>query len=196
MSSKSLMIAAGLGALLVVTQTAGAHPWPYHVAGGFAAGVAHPFSGLDHILAMIAVGICAAQMGGRAIWLLPTAFLSFMIVGGAAGVGHADVPAVEQIIAASVLVLGLIIAGGSRLPMLLTVCLVGLFAIFHGYAHGTELQSGLAPATYTTGFIAATAALHAIGLGLGFASRRIKSPILPRIVGGLIAIFGVVMVWM
>jgi len=192
MSSKSLSVALGLTALLVVAQTASAHPG-HGPASGFHAGFYHPLSGIDHILAMVAVGLCAGQLGGRWIWFLPATFLGFMVAGGIVAIGGTHVPMIEQGIAASVLILGLLVAGGSRLFLPLTVGLVALFAMFHGYAHGAEMQSGLRPTTYALGFVLATAALHAIGVGIGIVLKRRSWTTASRITGGAIAAGGLLL---
>jgi urease accessory protein len=161
-------------AALVLCQLALADPaWahPGTLAGvGWTAGFAHPLGGLDHVLAMVAVGVWAAQLGGRAVWLVPASFVAMMLVGGALGAGGIAVPAVEPGVLGSVLLLGLMIAFAVRAPMALGMVAVGVFALFHGHAHGAEMPAG-AGAVYVLGFAAATAALHAVGVGLGLAGR-------------------------
>ena len=193
MKSKSLIVAAGFASLLVLADIASAHPG--HGASGFAAGVRHPLSGIDHILAMIAAGLCAAQMGGRALWMLPVTFIAFMIGGGILGLGHAPAPMIEQAIAATVLVLGLIVASGSPLAMPVTTGLVALFALFHGYAHGAEMRAGIGPMQYAAGFVVATAILNGVGLVLGSALKRGRWPAISRLAGGVIAVCGAVLIW-
>ncbi|CAN5480406.1 HupE/UreJ family protein [soil metagenome] len=196
MSAKSLMTTVGVVALLGFAQVAGAHPGNgLHIHTGFESGAAHPLTGLDHILAMIAIGVCAAQMGGRAIWMLPVTFMSLLLAGGAFAFGGGHVPAVEQGIAASVLVLGLMVASGSKLGLPMTLGLVGLFAIFHGYAHGLEMQAGLGFTEYAIGFVAATAMLHLVGIGLGLTMRRTTGATLSRLAGASIAVCGAVMLF-
>ncbi|HET6246172.1 MAG TPA: HupE/UreJ family protein [Tepidisphaeraceae bacterium] len=192
MKSRSIVIAAGASVLAFAT-VASAHPG-HGASGGFSAGISHPFLGIDHILAMVAVGLCAVQIGGRALWLLPLTFISFMIAGGVLGfnAGHVP-PAVEQGIAASVLLLGLIVAGGSRLAVPLTFGLTALFAMFHGYAHGAEMQPGVAFATFAVGFVIATTILHLAGIALGVTLNRNRLPALARLAGGAIAIGGVLL---
>ena len=192
MKSKSLLTVAGASALLVCTQIASAHPG-HGSTTGFAAGVSHPFTGIDHILAMIAVGICAAQMGGRALWLLPVTFMAFMMGGGFLGIHGGSAPAIEQGIAASVLVLGLLVAAGSRLPLPVTAAFVALFAVFHGYAHGAEMGTGLTPAVYALGFLLATALLLAVGIGSGLAVKRGRWTLRRRVAGGAIAMCGILL---
>jgi len=163
-----LLPVSALFCLLALADPAAAHP---AAGSGFAAGLSHPFSGLDHVLAMVAVGLWAAQLGGRAVWLVPAAFVGMMLVGGALGALPVALPAVELGILASVLLLGLMVALSVRLPLALGMALVGVFALCHGHAHGTEMPLAATAATYAIGFAAATAALHGIGLGLGLALR-------------------------
>src|SRR5581483_9875318 len=123
----------------ILPTLAQAHPgMPGHTH-GFSNGFSHPLTGLDHICAMVAVGLWAAQRGGRALWLVPATFVFVMIVGGVFGMGHAGIPCVEQGIAASVLILGILITAAIRLPLAASAAIVGLFALFHGYAHGAEM---------------------------------------------------------
>lgn len=134
---------------------------------GFAHGFGHPFSGLDHILAMVAVGLFAANLGGRALWLVPLSFVSMMAVGGALGVTGVNLAFVEIGIAASVIVLGLAVAMQWNLPVAGAMALVGFFAMFHGHAHGAEMPTDASGLAYGVGFLLATAILHLIGIGLG-----------------------------
>jgi len=190
MSAKSIMTVAGVVALFAITQVASAHPGHVGPHGGFGAGAAHPISGLDHLLAMLAVGLCAAQIGGRAFWMLPVTFLASMLVGELVAVGGGGVPMVEQGIAASVLVMGLMLATGSRVSLPAVMALIGLFAIFHGYAHGAEMQPGTGYASYAMGFIGTTAMLHAIGIAMGQLFKRTAGIALPRLAGASIAACG------
>ena len=135
-------------------------------------GLAHPFSGMDHLCAMLAVGLWAAQLGGRMRWLLPMTFLSVMLAGGALGLNGVRIPFAEQGIASSLLVLGILIAATVRLPMMAGMVVVGLFALFHGYAHGAEMPASAAGLAYAFGFVAASACLHLIGLALGLTAQR------------------------
>lgn len=136
---------------------------------GFVSGAIHPFTGWDHLLAMTAVGLWAAQLGGRARWAVPLAFVAMMGLGGALGLLGVSLPGVDAGIAASVLVLGLLIASSTRLPVAASMSLVGVFALFHGHAHGAEMPGMAAPWLYGLGFIASTALLHGVGLGAGMA---------------------------
>jgi urease accessory protein len=135
---------------------------------GIVHGFMHPFSGLDHQLAMILVGIFAYQLGGRALWLVPLTFVSVMALGGFLGVMGVPIPLVEVGIALSVIVLGAIIAFGLRAPIVVAMAAVGFFAIFHGHAHGSEMPLDASGFEYGIGFMLATAALHAVGIGVGF----------------------------
>jgi len=155
--------------LLALAGPAAAHPGH---AGGFADGLAHPFGGLDHVLAMVAVGLWAAQRGGRAVWLVPASFVAMMLVGGALGALGIGLPALELGIVGSVVALGLMVALALRLPVALGMALVGLFALWHGHAHGSEMPASAVAGLYALGFAAATASLHALGVGLGLALRR------------------------
>lgn len=156
----------------------------------FATGLAHPLSGLDHILAMIGVGLWAAQRGGRALWLVPLTFVVVMAVGGLLGFLGITLPYVELGIAGSVLILGLLVAMASRLSLGASMALVGLFAIFHGYAHGAEMAVEASALWYSLGFMLATALLHASGIGIALAARRGVPAQLLRVGGGAIAAVG------
>jgi urease accessory protein len=159
-------------------------------------GLLHPFSGLDHILAMVAVGLWASQMGGRALWLLPLTFPVVMAAGGALGMSGVALPWVEVGIAASVMVLGAAIAFALRPSLAISVPLIGAFALLHGYAHGVELPADASALHYAAGFIAATLVLHGIGIGLGLAAARIPVRFAARTAGGAIAALGVMLLVM
>ena len=163
--------------------------------GGFGAGFAHPFTGLDHMLAMIAVGLWASQLGGRARWAVPLAFMGAMTVGAGLALAGVRLPMVETGIASSVLVLGLLIAFAARLPVAVSAVLVGAFALFHGHAHGNELPQAASEALYGGGFLLATGALHVFGLVLGARMHRLFDPVWLRALGGGIAAMGAAM-WM
>jgi urease accessory protein len=162
-------------------------------AGGFALGFWHPIGGLDHVLAMMAVGALAVRLGGRALWLVPAAFVAMMAVGGFAGMAGLQLPFVETGIALSVVVLGLAVAPQWKLPVAAASALVGLFAIFHGHAHGSEMPVDASGIAYAVGFVLATAALHVAGIGLGVAVGRIgaRSRLALRASGGAMALAGV-----
>ncbi|WGF86896.1 HupE/UreJ family protein [Marinivivus vitaminiproducens] len=157
--------------------------------GGFASGFAHPLFGLDHLLAMIAVGVWASLLGGRALWLVPAAFVAVMAVGGGAGMLGVPLPMVELMIGGSVVVLGLLVALGAKPATVVAMAVVGLFALFHGHAHGTEMHEGVNGLTYGLGFVLATALLHAAGIGLGTALGRLPD-IAVRAGGGAVAAAG------
>jgi urease accessory protein len=175
--------------VLVLASPADAHIIDASGA-GWTQGFSHPFSGLDHILAMVAVGIWAAQTGRPALWVLPVVFLLAMAGGGLLGVAGVPVPGIEAGIAASVLGLGLLIAFQVKSPIALSIALVTLFALFHGHAHGTELPQAASPVLYGLGFVLATAILHLIGLSMGLVMRLPKG--MPAIrIGGAIAAAGI-----
>ncbi len=192
MKSNFSKFAIASAAILLATRLAEAHPG-HGGHGGLTGGFAHPFSGIDHVLAMIAVGLLAAQIGGRAMWMLPLTFVTLMTGGGLVNLAGVPVPWVEQGIMASVLVLGLMIAVSARMPIVMPLFLVGLFAVFHGFAHVAEMRTGASPAGYALGFIAATATLHAIGIVLGLAARRLGSMQLVRYAGVAIAVCGLLL---
>jgi urease accessory protein len=181
--------------LLALAALAVASPAHAHIIGatgaGWTQGFSHPFSGLDHILAMVAVGVWAAQTRRPALWVLPVAFPLAMAAGGLLGVAGVPVPGIEAGIAASVLGLGLLIAFQAKPPLALSIALVALFALFHGHAHGTELPQAASPALYGLGFVAATGMLHLIGLGIGLVMRLPKGMAAIRIGGGAIAAAGI-----
>jgi urease accessory protein len=161
------------------------------VAGGFTAGLSHPVLGLDHLLAMLSVGMLSAQIGGRAIWTLPATFVVVMLIGGLLGMDGVEIFSVELGIAMSVLMLGLAIAMDRRFSPLLTLYFVGFFAIFHGHAHGTEMPTLAEPEAYTMGFVAGTAGIHLVGVAIGaVAQKSAQGMKLLRYGGGLIALAG------
>ncbi|KAB2920314.1 MAG: HupE/UreJ family protein [Hyphomicrobiaceae bacterium] len=176
----------------LASTTALAHTGHEHAA-SFATGFVHPWSGLDHLLAMVAVGLWAGINGGRALWAWPVTFASVMVAGGALAMGGARVPAVEPGILASVIVLGLLALGAIRLPVAAGIALVAVFALLHGYAHGAELPLEVAGVTYALGFALATALLHAVGLGVACLSTGERGLSLARGAGALVAVSGVVL---
>ncbi len=160
--------------------------------GGLINGLAHPVFGPDHLLAMVAVGILSVQIGGKAIWTVPSAFLTFMLIGGILGMNKIPFPVVETGIAVSVVVLGIAIALDKGIPTLLAMAFVGLFGMFHGYAHGMEMPLVAQPALYATGFILSTAGLHIAGVFIGVISHKIpKGDMVLRVLGAFIAAVGV-----
>jgi urease accessory protein len=183
-------IALLLTALLFVPTLAHAHTG-IGDPNGFAHGFQHPLFGLDHLLAMIAVGLWAAQIGGRALWAVPLTFVAVMAMGGALGISGVPVPFVEQGIATSILLLGLLIALAVRLPLGFSIPLVALFAICHGHAHGAEMPVNASGFAYAAGFAIATAFLHATGIGLGVLIQRTTPVAVLRATGAAIAVAGV-----
>jgi len=163
-------------------------------ASGFAHGFMHPIGGLDHVLVMVAVGVLAAHLSGRALWLVPGAFVLVMAVGGALAMAGVELPFVEVGVALSVVALGAAIALRLDLPLAAAMALVGLFAVFHGQAHGAEMPETASGLACGAGFILATTLLHASGVGLGIALARL-GPLTGRRVaqvgGGLMALAGV-----
>jgi urease accessory protein len=183
-------------AVLIVLLLAAA-PAEAHLLGaggaGLGAGVLHPLTGLDHLLAMVAVGAWAVQIGGRARWLVPAAFAGMVAIGGAIGMGGAPIPGMEAAIALSVLLLGGFILLALRPNPTLGMTLVGVFALFHGYAHGIELPDAATPAPYAAGFLAATLLLHAAGIGIGLLLPRIAGSLALRAGGAAVAATGVLL---
>jgi urease accessory protein len=159
----------------------------------FVHGFGHPISGLDHVLAMLMVGVFAWQLGGRALWLVPTTFVSIMAVAGTLGIAGIEVPFVETGIAFSVVVLGAIVAFDVKAPATAAMGVVGLFAIFHGHAHGAEIPEDAGGVAYAAGFMIATALLHLSGISAGFllgkASAHYSSVAL-RLAGSLATVAG------
>ena len=154
-------------------------------------GLLHPLTGLDHLAAMLAVGLWSAlsATSARRIWLAPVAFVGMLLVGALLGLNGMELPAVEPMIAASLLVMGLLVATRAKLPLAVTAGVVGVFAVFHGIAHGTELAGGGNGFAPLLGMLVATIALHLAGVGLGLALRS-HSVWWPRVVGGLTALLG------
>lgn len=151
-------------ALFLTPAVAFAHPG--HDQAGLLAGLSHPLLGLDHLLAMLAVGLWAAQQRGATRWVLPLAFVASMLLGGLLGFAGLRLPLLETGIAGSVLAFGLLVAVAARLPRAMALGLTGLFALSHGVAHGLELPALASPWTYAAGFVAATSVLHASGYAL------------------------------
>ena len=164
-------------------------------ATGFFTGFLHPISGMDHVLAMVAVGLWGAQLGAPAIWVLPVAFPLVMAFGGLLGFLGVPVPGIEYGIAASAILLGAAVMFEIRPPLGVAALLVGLFAIFHGYAHGTELPPGQSAMLYSMGFVIATGALHAVGIGIGTVHRWTWGRRLVRAAGAIVSVGGVFFMW-
>ncbi|MEW9835804.1 HupE/UreJ family protein [Mesorhizobium marinum] len=160
------------------------------VAGGFLSGFSHPILGWDHVLAMVAVGLWGAFLGAPAMWLLPVVFPLVMAFGAVLGIVGVPVPAVETGIAASAIVLGLLIAFAARPPLWIAAIIVGAFAIFHGHAHGTELPYAANSFAYAVGFVIATGLLHLVGIGFGLPVKKPAGRIAVRAAGGIISMVG------
>lgn len=161
----------------------------------FIAGIAHPFSGADHILAMLAIGLWAALAGGRALWVWPATFVAMVLMGFVAAIAGLHVPFVESAIVSSIVVLGLLVALAVKAPIWLGAVIAGLFAFFHGHAHGTEAATlGVGLIAYAWGFSFATAALHAFGLSIGLRVARSIGESLVRAIGGLVTIGGLALI--
>jgi urease accessory protein len=177
--------------------------WPTralaHAQGGEAAGLLsglrHPVSGLDHILAMVAVGLWGAQLGPPALWLLPVTFPMVMAFGGMLGLMGLALPGIEIGIAASAIILGVMVGWEARPPFWAAAVIVGFFAIFHGHAHGAELPPGADAMLYSIGFVAATGCLHATGIGIGLIHRWPAGKVTLRAAGVAVAIAGVCFLW-
>jgi urease accessory protein len=181
--------------ILIATISSGAQAHTGFSANGFAHGFMHPISGLDHILAMIAVGLWAVQLASsgskRAVWLVPLSFVSMMVIGGILGISGIELPFVEKGILVSVLVLGAFVLAGVRLPITASAAIVGLFALFHGHAHGAEMPATSSGLTYALGFAFATALLHASGIALGLIAQRRLSSLALRVAGAAVTLGGV-----
>ncbi len=162
---------------------------------GFLTGFRHPISGLDHVLAMVAVGLWGAQLGAPAVWLLPVAFPMVMAMGGMLGLMGMPLPGIEYGIAASAILLGSAVMFEIRPPLVVAAIMVGFFAIFHGHAHGTELPPGQSALLYSMGFVIATGCLHAVGIGIGAVHRWVWGQRLLRLAGALVAVGGVFFMW-
>jgi len=164
-------------------------------AAGFFTGLKHPISGLDHVLAMIAVGLWGAQLGSPAVWMLPVAFPMMMAFGGFIGLVGLPLPGVEIGIALSAVLLGTVVARESRPSLAVAVLLVAFFAIFHGHAHGTELPKGQSGLTYSIGFVIATGCLHGVGIAIGLIHRWPAGKRALRAAGAIVALAGVAFLW-
>ena len=184
--------------LILAAVLAGSAPAFAHVGihagvgstASFAAGLAHPFSGLDHITVMVAVGLWAALKGGRALWIWPATFVGVMLIGGALGMAHVALPFVEPAILASVVALGILVALAVDLPVWIGAAIIGAFAVFHGHAHGSEVAETVSGLEYTAGFAAATATLHALGIGFAQVAARHSLRPLVRTAGAVCVLIG------
>jgi urease accessory protein len=187
-----------LGTTLLALMVVSPLPLAAHEGGsaaGLVSGLLHPISGLDHVAAMVAVGIWGAQLGAPAIWVLPVTFPMVMALGGMLGLLGVGLPGVEVAIGLSALVLGVMVALEHRPDLRLAAILVGVFAIFHGYAHGTELPDGQSGLFYSIGFVVATGLLHATGIGIGVIHKWDLGKTVLRVAGVMIALAGVWFTW-
>jgi urease accessory protein len=186
--------------LAVFPTMAFAHPDPLHAI-GFVHGFEHPIGGIDHILAMVAVGVFAFVLGGRALWLVPLSFVGMMVVGFMLGINGVHVPFVELGIALSSIVIGGAAALKLPMPVAGAMALVGVFAVFHGHAHGVEMPESAGGLLYAAGFVAATAALHGVGIGAALGVSKLvgrHGQVIARVAGGVFALggIGVLMGWL
>jgi urease accessory protein len=187
-------LAISFAALLSIPLAAHAHTEGGSAA-GLLSGLQHPVSGWDHILAMIAVGLWGAQLGKPAIWVLPVAFPMVMAFGGMMGLLGIPVPAVEIGIALSAIVLGGMVLLEAKPPIGVATAIVGIFAIFHGHAHGTELPDGSSGLLYSIGFVAATGTLHGIGIAIGIVHKWKQGQVFLRVCGTFVALGGGWFLW-
>jgi urease accessory protein len=162
---------------------------------GFASGFEHPISGLDHILAMVAVGMWGAQLGTPAIWVLPVVFPMVMAFGGMMGLIGIKLPGIELCIALSAVALGFAVFREARPKLWIAAIIVGFFAVAHGHAHGTELPMGASGVLYSIGFVIATGLLHALGIGIGLVHRWPAGRLALRVAGAVVAMGGVFFLW-
>lgn len=188
-SSRPVLTRLALALLVLVPVAAQAHT-ETGLAGGFASGFLHPLTGLDHVAAMVAVGLWGAYLGAPAMWLLPVIFPMVMAFGGALGVLGVPLPGVEVCIALSGVLLGLAVLLAARPPLWVAGLMVGFFAVFHGHAHGTELPHAANPLTYAVGFVVATGLLHLGGIAFGLLTRWPWGGAVVRAGGGVIACIG------
>jgi len=176
--------------LLFITPLALAHTDAATLSGGFMSGFMHPLTGLDHVVAMVAVGLWGAFLGKPAIWILPIVFPLVMAFGGALGVAGVPIPYIETGIALSGLLLGLAVAFAIRPPIWVAAVIVGAFAIFHGHAHGAELPKATNPLVFSIGFVIGTGLLHLAGIAIGELTRWSWGIYVVRAGGGIIALIG------
>ncbi len=161
-------------------------------ANGFLTGISHPVVGYDHLLAMLSVGAISAQLGGRAVWVVPLTFMTFMVVGGLLGINHIALISVEIGIAVSVIVLGAAMAIENKVSFFIVMLFVGFFAVFHGHAHGVEMPGMVKPGKYVLGFILGTGIIHLLGMVLAFTANALpRGSVFLRLSGVAIACVGV-----
>lgn len=184
-----------LGPLVFMAALGLASPALAHIGegalGGWAGGFLHPITGFDHVVAMVAVGLWGAFLGVPAIWLLPIVFPLVMVAGGVLGILGAPLPGVETGIAFSAIALGLMVALALRPPLWIAAILVGVFAVFHGYAHGAEMPAAENAVAFSLGFVVATGLLHLCGIAIGLLTRWEWGSVAVRATGGVIALVGV-----
>lgn len=188
-NQKSLFLSI-LGLLVFLPNFAFAHTGVGNTT-GLASGFSHPIGGLDHLLAMIAVGIWAALMGDKATWVVPSVFVLLMLLGGILGVSGIKVPFTEIGVLASVIILGLFISAKIKTPVFISSLVVGLFAIFHGHAHGTEMPLASEPISYCFGFTMVTILLHIVGIAIGLSFNKWASEKSFRLAGASVTLFGI-----
>jgi urease accessory protein len=194
MKSNATLKTIALLAIALLSAAAQAHS-DQTSTGGFMAGYLHPLTGLDHLLAMVAVGIWGATLGAPLIWALPVAFPFMMLVGGVLAIFGVPLPYVELGVAISVLVLGAAIAMRWRAPMAAAIGIVAFFGLLHGYAHGSELPGSAAPAAYAAGFVVSTGLLHLAGISFGTVDKTKHGPLVLRAAGAIIALVGAWLIW-
>jgi urease accessory protein len=192
--SKSLTWLPVIAVLLISTQSAYAHS-DSHQAAGFITGFGHPWSGWDHIIAMIAVGLWGAQLGAPAVWLLPVTFPMVMAVGAFFGLIGVPLPGIEIGIGISALLLGTMLAFEAKPALWIAAVMVGVFGLFHGHAHGTELPDGQNGTLYSMGFVIATGCIHGVGIAFGLVHRWSAGKAALRLAGTAIAVVGAVFTW-
>jgi len=185
-----------MAAILLLTS---ATPVFAHVqqgqAAGYLTGLSHPISGLDHVLAMIAVGLWGAQLGRPAVWILPVTFPMMMAFGAFLGLAGIPLPGVEIGIALSAVLLGIMVAGELKPSLLIAAVIVAFFAVFHGHAHGTELPAGQSGLMYSIGFVMATGGLHGVGIAIGLIHKWQAGKVLLRVSGLVVALAGIGFLW-
>ncbi len=186
------MLAAA--ALFAFPASAWAHEGSGQAA-GLLSGLYHPISGIDHVLAMVAVGLWGAQLGPPAVWVLPVTFPMVMAFGGMLGLMGLPIPGIEIGIALSALLLGVMVASEARPRLEWAAVLVGFFAVFHGHAHGTELTAGQSAVFYSLGFVISTGTLHATGIAIGVLHRWPRGRVALRLMGAGVALAGVGFLW-
>jgi urease accessory protein len=176
-----------LAAILVTAAMPALAHTGHHSTSGFLAGFSHPLGGLDHVLAMVSVGLFAALLGGQALWALPASFSAMMLMGGVLSLAGIEVPALEFGIIASVIILGALVSLGRSWPIGVAMALVGIFAVFHGYAHGAEIPAGVGTTLYTL----ASMLLHGLGIAFGVVTARQAH--IGRLTGAAVAVAGIVL---